>query len=109
MYEQHILQILSDVGKRGISVSLLAKHVYNMSSTLFSKPEFDDVLREVRNFVLRNTRSKKGLLEHTNHWGYYRLNSRGIAAARPQPSPEDESAGNGREVNTQQLSIDFSA
>ncbi|MBP5337716.1 MAG: hypothetical protein J6Z14_00210 [Prevotella sp.] len=109
MYEQHILQILSDVGKKGISVSLLARHVYNMSITLFSKPDFDDVFREVRNFVLRNTRSKKGLLEHASRWGYYCLNAKGMAMMRQSFASEEAAADSEKTEDSLQLSLDFTS
>lgn len=107
MYEQHIFKILYDVGKRGISVSLLARHVYNMSCTLFSQPDFDDVLREVRNFVLRNTRSKKGLLEHASRWGYYCLNAKGMAMVRQSLAVEEAAADSEKTEDSRQLSLDF--
>lgn len=108
MYEQHILKILYDVGKRGISVSLLAKHVYNMSCTLFSRPDFNEVLRYVRNFVVRNTRSNGGLLEHTGRWGYYCLNAKGMAMMRQQFAGDEAAADSKKEEEeSRQLSLDF--
>jgi hypothetical protein len=82
MYEQQILKILTDVGGRGISVSLLAKHVYNMNCTLFSQPDLQEVHLQVRQFLLRNSKSPQSLVESTGRRGYYRLNTQGSAYAR---------------------------
>ena len=42
-YDRQILRILSDVGEQGISVQLLAKHVYNQNVSLFYTPDMDDI------------------------------------------------------------------
>ena len=82
MYEEQILKIFSDVGRRDISVHLLAKHVYNMNCTLFHQPEMKEVVRETRNYVVRNSRGRQPILERTGRWGYYRLNSKGQREAQ---------------------------
>jgi hypothetical protein len=82
MYEQQILQIFANVGRQGISVHLLAKHVYNMNCTLFYQPDLQDVIRQARNFVLRKSSGRRPWLEKTGRWGYYRLNRRGMEEAR---------------------------
>ena len=82
MYEKHILGIFLEVGDRGISVALLAKHVYNMNSTLFYQPDFQDVLKKVRNYVVGKSHVAKPLLERTDRWGFYRLTPRGARHAR---------------------------
>ena len=76
MYEQQILRILLDVGAHGISVKKLAKHVYNHYCTLFFQPDFDEVYRSVQQYLLSHSRSAYDLVEHTEKWGYYRLNTR---------------------------------
>ena len=76
-YEQQILQILLEVGERGISVRKLAKHVYNMNCTLFSQPDVQAVHRSVQQYLFSNSRSKRPLVESTGRWGYYRLNNSG--------------------------------
>ncbi|UKK51885.1 hypothetical protein L6472_04685 [Prevotella sp. E13-17] len=81
-YDQQILHILSEVGERGISVSLLAKHVYNMSSTLFSQPDLQEVHQYVQQYLLRNSKSPQSLIESTGRRGYYRLNTQNNADAR---------------------------
>lgn len=76
LYEKQILRILLDVGARGISVKKLAKHVYNLSCTLFSQPEFDEVYRQVQYYIYSRSRSSKSIIENTGRRGYYRLNMR---------------------------------
>ena len=82
MYEQHILRILSDVGERGISVRLLAKHVYNLSCTLFYQPDFREVYNYTQRYLLSHSRSPKSVIARTGKRGYYRLNTTGSADAR---------------------------
>lgn len=77
IYDKQILQILTDVGRQGISVRSLAKHVYNLNCSLFGSPDFEDVYSYVRNFLFRNSKSQQSLVEHTGRWGYYRLNTKG--------------------------------
>ena len=84
LYDKDIIQILLDVGDRGISMSLLAKHVYNMNCTFFSQPDIEEIKRQVRLFVNRNSQRRKPLLEHTGRWGFYRLNSKGRKEASMQ-------------------------
>lgn len=82
MYEQQILKILTEVGERGISVQLLAKHIYNLNCTLFSQPLLPDVHQQVQQYLLRNSKSSASLIESTGRRGYYRLNTRNSADAR---------------------------
>ncbi len=81
-YERHILTVLAEAGNVGISVKNLSKHVFNMSSTLFEKPDMDDVQRQVRQFLTRNTKGYYPLVEHTGRWGCYRLNTTRSETAR---------------------------
>ena len=81
-YEQQILHILSEVGERGISVSLLAKHVYNLNCTLFSQPDLQEVKQFVQQYLLKNSKSSISLIESTGRRGYYRLNTQNNADAR---------------------------
>lgn len=81
-YEQQILHILSEVGERGISVSLLAKHVYNLNCTLFSQPDLQEVKQFVQQYLLKNSKSPLSLIESTGRRGYYRLNTQNNADAR---------------------------
>ena len=81
-YEQQILHILSEVGERGISVSLLAKHVYNLNCTLFSQPDLQEVKQFVQQYLLKNSKSSLSLIESTGRRGYYRLNNQNNADAR---------------------------
>lgn len=87
--EKQILQILSSVGQRGISVQALAKHVYNMNVTFFSQPDFGKIRNYVQYYLLRNSKSETSLIERTGRRGVYRLNT-------------------ARNVDAQQLMIKFS-
>ena len=82
IFDQQILHILSEVGERGISVSALAKHVYNMNCTLFSQPDLQEVHQFVQQYLLKNSKSSQSLIENTGKRGVYRLNTSNNADAR---------------------------
>ena len=67
------MKVLVDVGERGISVRYLARHVYNMSNSLFATSDIKEVHQSVRQYLLRQSRSSKGIIEGTGQWGCYRL------------------------------------
>lgn len=81
-YEQHILRILSQVGPKGISLGLLAKHVYNLSSGLFTNVIYDDVYRVVQQYLLSHSVHPRDLVERMEKRGYYRLNASAGEAAQ---------------------------
>ena len=82
MYDKQILQVLTDAGENGVGVQQLAKHVYNMTCTLFSQPDLQEVYSYVRQYLLRHSKSPQSLIESTGRRGYYRLNTRNNADAR---------------------------
>ena len=82
MYDEDILHILTAVGQQGIKLRKLAKHVYNMNCTLFSQPDFHEVLDYVHKYLIRNSRTPQSLIERAGKRGYYRLNARCSGAAR---------------------------
>lgn len=84
MYKQQVLEILLDVGERGMSAALLSKHVYNLNCTFFFQPDVDEIRRWVWSYLQRNARSRHPLIERTGRHGFYRLNKRGIALVRQQ-------------------------
>lgn len=75
-YDRHILHVLSEVGKQGINVNMLSKHVYNLSSTLFETPDYEEVYRYVQLFVRSHAKNSHSLLKKTGEWGVYRLNEK---------------------------------
>ena len=81
MYEQQILKILTDVGSRGISVSLMT-NIYNMNSTFFYAPDLSEIRQAVQQYLLRNSKSPSSLIESTGRRGCYRLNTNNSADAR---------------------------
>ena len=81
-YDRQIQQILTEVGERGINVQLLAKHLYNINSTLFSSPDLEEIRSYVQQYLLKNSKSPQSLIESTGRRGYYRLNTRNNADAR---------------------------
>ena len=81
-YDRQILQILTEVGERGINVQLLAKHIYNLNSTLFASPDIEDIRSYVQQYLLKNSKSAQSLIESTGRRGYYRLNTQNNADAR---------------------------
>lgn len=81
-YDRQILQILTEVGEKGINVQLLTKHLYNMNSTLFSSPDIEEIRSYVQQYLLKNYKSAQSLIESTGRRGYYRLNTQNNADAR---------------------------
>lgn len=81
-YEQQILNILTEAGERGISVLSIARHVYNLNSTLFFVPDFEEIHTFVQQYLLKNSKSSQSLIEQAGRRGYYRLNTAGSADAR---------------------------
>ena len=81
-YDRQILRILTDVGDRGISVQLLAKHVYNLNSTLFYTPDLSEMHTYVQQYLLKNSKSPSSLIESMEQRGYYRLNTKNNADAQ---------------------------
>lgn len=81
-YDRQILRILSDVGEQGISVQLLAKHVYNQNVSLFYTPDINDIHSYVQQYLLKNSKSSASLVESMERRGYYRLNTQNNADAR---------------------------
>lgn len=81
-YDRQILQVLTDVGEKGISARLLARHVYNMNLSLFHTPDLNEIYSYVRQYLLKNSKSPQSLIEHTEQRGCYRLNTRNNDDAR---------------------------
>ena len=81
-YDRQILRILSDVGEQGISVQLLAKHVYNQNVSLFFTPDMDEIRSYVQQYLLKNSKSASSLVESMERRGYYRLNTQNNLDAR---------------------------
>lgn len=81
-YDQQILDILTDVGEKGISVQLLSKHLYNLNTSLFAPLDIDDIRSFVQQYLLRNSKSPQSLIENAGRRGIYRLNTQNNADAR---------------------------
>ena len=81
-YDQQILNILTDVGDKGISVQLLSKHLYNLNTSLFAPLDIEDIRNYVQQYLLKNSKSPQSLIENTGRRGIYRLNTQNNADAR---------------------------
>ena len=81
-YDSQILQILTEAGEKGISVQLLSKNLYNLNSTLFYTPDYEEIRSYVQQYLLKNSKSAQSLVESTGRRGYYRLNTQNNADAR---------------------------
>ena len=108
LYDQQILKILSRVGERGISVSMLAKHVYNLNSTFFFQPDFQYIRQYVQQYLLHNSKSSQSLIESTGKRGYYRLNTAHSADARQLMLDFKEQQPEADEPTASRLSEDHS-
>ena len=81
-YDRQILEILTDVGERGISVQLLSKHVFNKNASLFFMPNLEEIRTYVQQYLLKNSKSSLSLIESMDRRGYYRLNIQNNQDAR---------------------------
>ena len=81
-YDKQILQILTSVGERGISVQSLAKHLFNENVSFFSSPDYEEIRSYVQQYLLKNSKSQSSLVESMGRRGYYRLNTQNNADAR---------------------------
>ena len=81
-YDRQILEILTDVGERGISVQLLSKHVFNKNASLFFSPNLEEIRAYVQQYLLKNSKSPSSLIESMERRGYYRLNTQNNQNAR---------------------------
>ena len=81
-YDKQILQILTEVGDRGISVQLMPKHIYNLNSSLFFTPDYEEIRTYVQQYLLKNSKSSLSLVEATGKRGCYRLNTQNNSDAR---------------------------
>ncbi len=109
-YDQQILKVLMEAGEQGVSVQTIAKHVYNMNTTLFHQPVYDEVRTFVKQFLLRNSKSAQSIVESTGRRGYYRLNAKGSHDARQmllQFSEDKEEKEEEKEKPQQDLSLDL--
>lgn len=111
IYDRQILKILSDVGEQGISVQLLAKHVYNLNVSLFFTPEIDEIRSYVQQYLLKNSKSATSLVESMERRGYYRLNTQNNSDARQLMIEfhETTSTEEKEEKPVQDLSLDLFA
>lgn len=111
-YDQQILDLLLAVGERGISVSALTKHVFNLNSTFFSQPDLQEVKQYVQQYLLRNSKSKHSLIESTGRRGFYRLNTQNSVNARQlmlnfQDEKQPGAAERQQSPGTTDLSLDL--
>ena len=70
-YDRQILEILTEVGDKGISVQLLSKHVYNKNVSLFFTPNLEKIRIYVQQYLLKNSKSASSLIESMGRRGYY--------------------------------------
>ena len=81
-YDKQILQILLEVGERGISVQQLSKHVFNKNASFFFTPNLEEIRSYVQQYLLKNSKSPSSLIESMGRRGYYRLNTQNNPDAR---------------------------
>jgi hypothetical protein len=109
-YDRQILQILIDVGEKGISVQLLAKHLYNLNTSLFFTPDLDEIRSYVQQYLLKNSKSSLPLVESMDKRGFYRLNTQNNPDARQlmiEFKEERQQSEEKEEKSSQDLSLDL--
>ena len=73
-YDQQILDILTAVGEKGISVQLLAKHVYNNNLSFFYTPNLEEIRAYIQQYLLKNSKNPDSIIESAGVRGTYRMN-----------------------------------
>ncbi len=111
-YDQQILNILTDVGDKGMSVQLLSKHLYNLNTSLFTPLDIEDIRNYVQQYLLKNSKSPQSLIESTGRRGFYRLNTRNNADARQlmldfKNHATQEDASSTEDIKHPDLSLDL--
>ena len=108
-YDRQILRILTAVGDKGISVQLLAKHVYNQNSTLFYTPDLSEIRSFVQQYLLKNSKQPSSLIESMEQRGHYRLNTKNNPDAQQLmlDFKEQSSEAEKEEPPQQDLSLDL--
>ena len=81
-YDRQILEILIEVGDKGISVQQLCKHVFNKNASFFFTPNLEEIRSYVQQYLLKNSKSPSSLIESMGRRGYYRLNTQNNPDAR---------------------------
>ena len=79
-YDRYIIKVMVKIGDKGISLRNLVRSVYNLSSTFFFTPDYDDVYRHVQQFVLKNSKTPSSAIERMGVRRYYRLNKKSNVA-----------------------------
>lgn len=75
-YQRQLVAILTEAGEKGLSLSKIARHVYNSSCTLFESPSFDKVYADLALFLSRQSRLADGMVKRTGTRGVYAINDR---------------------------------
>ena len=73
-YDEQILYLMAKVGDRGLSVNLIAKHLYNLNSSLFFTPNIENIKRYVRTFLAKNSQTANSIILKMDKKGCYKLN-----------------------------------
>lgn len=81
-YDRQILDVLTAVGEKGISVQLLSKHVYNRNLSFFFTPNLEEIRTYIQQYLLKNSKQPSSLIEKMERRGFYRLNTQNNPDAR---------------------------
>lgn len=73
-YDEEILRVLGEAGADGLSVAKVARHVYNACNSFFEPLDYDEVHRDVYQYLARNSKKSDSLIVKTAARGIYRLN-----------------------------------
>ncbi len=73
-YEKEVFDILLEAGDRGLEISKIARHVHHEVNSLFEKVDYEDVYKDVRRLVNKESRNPHSFVGRTQKRGCYRLN-----------------------------------
>ena len=97
------MKVLTEAGDKGLSMKAISMHVFNMNNTFFVSPDFEEIRTYVKQYLLRNAKSRQSLIERTGQRGCYRLNTRGVDYVRQFALQfREKTEGDEEEVKPQQ-------
>lgn len=74
IYEKEIIQILTEAGRKGLSVHKISMHIFNAHNDFFNTVDKEEISRIVYSYLHRHSQSPDSPIEHTGKRGVYRLN-----------------------------------
>ncbi len=73
LYDKDIIYVLMEAGSAGLSAKKISRHVHNNRNTLFNPIPFNNVYKEVQNYLRANSRTETSFIKRIGK-GLYCIN-----------------------------------